>query len=130
VFATVVRTASSQKANSMHHTSLVTVERLLACMDQEERCTRAEIMTRLDAGLATVQHMLNICVARGLLQCTSEARHHVWWKTVPPDGPVFARSFAALRGYDEQLQRLAGLSMAARPPRPRGQVIRYGVGQP
>lgn len=108
---------------------IVTVERLLACMAPGERCTRAEIMVRLDAGLATVQHMLSVCVAQGLLRRTPEGRHHVWWRP-PPGCPAMARSFADLRGYDEQLQRLARLSFAARPPRSPGLVIRYGVGQP
>ncbi|MGF6604693.1 DNA-binding IclR family transcriptional regulator [Paraburkholderia sp. GAS448] len=111
----------------MRISTIVTVERLLACIGAGERCTRAEIMRRLDAGLSSVQHVLNVCVAHGWLRRTPEGRHLVWWKPTPLDGAVATRPFADLCGYGEELQRLARLSMAAR-QRPPGQVIRYGVG--
>jgi hypothetical protein len=109
-------------------TPFVTVESLLACMEPEERCTRAEIIRRLDAGLASVQHTLSLCVSQGLLRRSARERCYVWWKPDAAGRPVSTTSFVAMSGYDEELQRLAALSMAARPPVLPGLTVRYGVG--
>lgn len=108
---------------------MVTVDRLLACMECGERCTRTEIMRRLDAGVASVQHVLNVCEAQGLLRCRSTGGRHVWWK--PPFAqPVQARPFPVLQGYDAELHCKERLSVAARCAPPPGQRIYYGVGLP
>jgi hypothetical protein len=115
-------------AKNMDTSAIVTVERLLACMGPGERCTRAEIMRRLDAGIASVQHVLGVCVAQGRLRRTAAGKQLVWWKPASAGRPVTAPSFPVLLGYDAELQRLAGLSLAARHPPPPGQTIHYGVG--
>ncbi|CAG9244359.1 hypothetical protein PUN4_1000006 [Paraburkholderia unamae] len=112
----------------MSASAILTIDPLLACIGANERCTRAEIIQRLGGGLTSVQHLLNICVAQGVLRRSREGRHHVWWKPEsiarPPTQPA-----ALLRGYDAQLQILAKLSATTR-PQIRGQVIHYGVGVP
>lgn len=105
----------------------MSVELVLACIGPGERCTRAQIMQRLDMGMATVQYMLNAGIASGALRRSPEGRCHVWWKPSAAARPLI-QPRAVLRGYESGIQQFREVCMAARPPAPPGQVIRYGVG--
>lgn len=111
----------------MSPSELLTVETLLACIGPDEACTRAQIMQRVSKGTATVQYVINRCVASGALRCSRKGRHHVWCKCRPATCPAGPRG-EILRGYDRRLRQFSEICMAARPPAPPGQVVRHGGG--
>jgi hypothetical protein len=75
----------------------------------------------------TVQCTLNAGVASGALKRGNAERCHVW-RRAPPVARHVRLPGAMLQGYDTENQRCIQACMAARPPAPPGQVIRYGVG--